>query len=297
MPQKENPLWLSRRGVLSSFAGTGIATIFGATASNYGATSVAATDPIDDIPLGTFESTLDQWQTDSDITLSRVARHARPLAVSEGEYALDVTVDGAPTPTISRPITELNLAAHPYFVADVVPGRIGGTNAPIAFQFRLYRPTDVLDDWSTRELVAESDPVTVPQTVPGQIYWDASDIEPELLDVGSWLEIGWIPADRDSDSSDEAFAYRGGVVFDAIRATASVTPVGSAYLSTMMRDLQFDHGVYDRTEVRDEFDTGEAGTFIFDDGTTVPYRFEVLAADRFLLTVADTEIKFGGGWD
>ncbi|MBX0298240.1 hypothetical protein [Haloarcula nitratireducens] len=297
MPQKESLLRLSRRGVLSSFAGTGVAAIFGGVASDYTATNVAATNQIDDIVLGSFESTLDKWQSDDEVSLSRVTRHDRPLAVSEGEYALDVTSDSTSTPTISRPITELNLATHPYFVADVVPSQIDGTNAPIDFRFRLYRPKNVLDGWSTQELVVESEPVTVPQAVPGRIYWDASDIKPELLEMGSHLEIGWYPTDRDPDSPDGAFEYRGGVVFDAIHATASVDPVGSARLSTMMRDLQFDHGTYVRTEVEDEFDTGETGTFVFDDGTAVPYRFEALAAERFLLTVAETEIKFGGGWD
>ena len=296
MPKRERPFRLSRRGVLSSFAGTGVAATFGAIASRHAATDVAATGLIDEVPLGTFESTLDDWRTDDDIALSRVSRHDRPLVVSEGEYALDVAVDGDPAPTISRPITGLDLSAHPYFVADVVPGRVDGTDAPVAFRFRLYRPTGVLDAWTTGEPVAESGPVTVPQATPGRIYWDASDVETDLLDVVSRLEIGWYPADRDPDSSDEAFAYRGGVVFDAVRATASVDPVGSARLSATMRDLQFDHGTYVRTEVTDEFDAGEAGTFVFTDGATEPYRFEVLAADRFLLAVADTEIRFGGGW-
>uniref|UniRef100_A0A8A2VI20 Uncharacterized protein n=1 Tax=Haloterrigena alkaliphila TaxID=2816475 RepID=A0A8A2VI20_9EURY len=196
---------------------------------------------------------------------------------------------------MSRPITDLDLSAHPYFVADVTPGRVDGTDAPIAFQFRLYRSTDLLDD-STRDPVAESDPVTVPQATPGQVYWDASDVEHDLLDVASRLEIGWYPADRDPESSDGSFAYRGGVVFDAVRATDSVDPAGRARLAATMRDLQFDHGAYVRTEVTEEFEDGEAGTFYFADGATEPYRFEVLAADRFLLTVADTEIEFGGGW-
>lgn len=296
MPQKERPFRLSRRGVLSSFAGAGVAATFGAIASKHAATNVAATGLTDEVSLGTFESTLENWRTDGDIALSRVARHDRPLVVSEGEYALDVAVDGDPDPTISRPVTELDLLAHPYFVADVVPGRVDGTDAPVAFRFRLYRSTEVLDVWETKELVAESGPVTVPQATPGRIFWDASDIKTDLLDVVSRLEIGWYPADRDPDSSVEAFAYHGGVVFDAIRATASVDPVGSARLAATMRDLQFDHGTYVRTEVRDESDAGETGTFIFADGATEPYRFEVLAADRFLFTVADVEIKFGGGW-
>ena len=294
MVEKETLVRTSRRGVLSAFAGTGVAAAFGATASERATADAITTDSIDDILLGTFESTLDEWQSDGDLSLSRVARRDRPVAVTEGEYALDVAVDGDPTPTISRPITDLDLSVHPYFVADVTPGRIDETDAPVAFRFRLSRTT-LLDGSSTRETVAESDPVTVPQATPGRIYWDASDVDLDLLESVSRLEIGWVPADRDSES-DGTFAYRGGVVFDAIRATDSVDPVGSARLAATMRDLQFDHGAYVRTEVTEEFEAGEAGEFVFADGATEPYRFEILDAERFLLTVADAEIEFGGGW-
>lgn len=296
MGRKEGALRPSRRGVLSTVAGIGIGATLGTIMSKYSDTTVSATDSIDEIPLGTFESTFDSWQTDGAIALSRVARHDRPVAVTEGQYALDVAVDGEPAPVISRPITDIDLSAHPYFVADVAPGRVAGTDAPVAFQFRLYRPTVALDGESALELVAESDPVTVPQAAPGRIYWNARTIETGLLDAVSRLEIGLYPADRDLDSSDDAFAYRGGIVFDAIRATPTVDPVGSARFAATMRELQFNHGAYVRTEVRDEFDAGETGMFVFTDGTTQPYQFEVLAADRFLLTVAGTEIELGRGW-
>lgn len=295
MPEHERSFRTSRRGVLSAFAGVSVGTL-GAFASEPAAADVTATDSSDVIPLGTFESTLDDWQTDGDVALSRVARRDRPVAVTEGERALNVTVDGDPLPAISRPVTGLDLSAHPYFVADVAPSRVDGTDAPIAFRFRLYQLTDGLDIGSTLEPVAESDPVTVRQATPGRIYWNASDVETGLLDAVGRLEISWYPADRDPHSTDGTFAYRGGVVFDSIRAAASIDPVGSARIAATMRDLQFDHGPYVRTEVTDEFDTGEAGTLVFADGATEPYRFETLAADTVRLTVADTEIELGGGW-
>ncbi|WP_276255473.1 hypothetical protein [Halomontanus rarus] len=309
MSEKERRFRTSRRGVLSAVAGTGVAAAFGTIASKHAAADAVPIDSIDEILLGTFESALDGWVADGDLALSRVARRDRPVAVTEGEYALEVAVDGDPTPGISRPITSLDLSTYPYFVADVVPGRIDGTDAPVAFRFRLSRPTTLLDD-SSWETVAESDPVTVPQVTPGRIYWDASDVEIGLLETVSRLEIDWYSADRDRDpdSSDEnededengdgAFAYRGVVVFDAIRATDSVDPVGRARLAATMRDLQFDHGAYVRTEVTEEFEAGEAGAFVFADGATEPYRFETLAADRFRLELAGTAIEFGGsrGW-
>lgn len=290
MAEKERPLRASRRGVLSAFAGTGVAVALGGMASDPAAATTVTGS------LGTFESTLDDWRADGDVDLSRIARHDRPVAVTEGEYALDAVVDGDPAPAISRSVADLSLSGHPYFVADVAPGRVDGTDAPVSFRFRLYRPTDVLDGGTRLESVAESNPVTVPQATPGQIHWDASDVAADLLDAVSRLEIGWSPADRDPDSGGRTFAYRGGIVFDAIRATDSVDPVGSARLAATMRGLQFEHGAYVRTEVTDEFDDGEAGTFRFTDGATEPYRFEVLAPDRFRLTVAGTEIELGGGW-
>ena len=293
MADHERPLRTSRRSVLSAFAGTGVAAALGAITSE--PTAATVTDSIDAISLGTFESTLDDWRTDGDLELSRVSRRARPVAVTEGEYALAVAGDDEPAPAISRPVTGLELSARPYFVADVAPSRLEDTDAPVAFRFRLYRPTDALDTGSL-EPVAESDPVTVRQATPGRIYWDASDVGTDLLDAVSRLEIAWHPADRDPDSSDGTVAYRGGIVFDAIRATASVDPVGSARLAATMRDLQFDHGAYVRTEVTEEFDAGEAGTLHFADGATEPYRFEIIATDKFRLTIADVEIELGGGW-
>ncbi|NUC74200.1 hypothetical protein HTZ84_18140 [Haloterrigena sp. SYSU A558-1] len=195
---------------------------------------------------------------------------------------------------ISRPVTDLDLATHPYFVADVTPGRLVGTDARVAFQCRLYRSTDLLADGSTGEPVAESDPVTVPQATPGRLYWDASDVDFGLLDAVSRLEIGWYPTD--GDPVDGTVAARGDVVVDDVRATASVDAVGSARLAATMRDLQFDRGPYVRTEVTETFDGGEAGAFVFADGETEPYRFETVGADRYLLAVADAEIEFGEGW-
>ncbi|MCU4972799.1 hypothetical protein OB955_08605 [Halobacteria archaeon AArc-m2/3/4] len=298
MSDKESPFRTSRRSMLSAVAGTSVVAAFGTATSKRATSSVTAIDSIDDVLLGTFESTFDGWRAGGDLALSRVARHDRPVAVTEGEYALEAAVDGESTPTLWRSITGLDLSTYPYFVADVVPGRIDGTDAPVAFRFRLARPTDLLDGSSTLETVAESDPVTIPQATPGQLYWDASDVDIGLLETVSRLEIVWHPADHDPDSSKEGEdgAYRGDVVFDAIRATDSIGPVGRARLATTMRELQFDHGAYVRTEVTEEFEAGEAGTFVFADGTTEPYRFETLAADRLRLTIADTEIDFGAGW-
>ncbi|WP_321111845.1 hypothetical protein [Halorussus salinisoli] len=320
MSEKERPVQASRRGVLSAFAGTGVVAALASVGSNPATaeevtatattTDASATGPTDAVSLGTFESGLDDWQADGAIRLSRVARSDRPAAVTEGEYALASSVDGDPAPAISRPVGGIDLATRPHFVADVAPGRVEGTDAPVAFRFRLYRPADLLDGDSDPEPVAASDPVTVRQAAPGRIYWDASDVDSGLLDAVSVLELEWYPADcapdsdsdcdldfdPDRDSSGDDFAFHGEVVFDDVRATASRDSVASARLAATFRELQFDHGPYVRTEVTAESETREEGRFVFAGDETEPYRFDILAEDRFSLAIADTEVKLGGGW-
>ena len=300
----------TRRRVLASVAGVGISSLLASVAP----TAVAATDAesdgsasldsastdlvadsLDALSLGTFESGLDGWDATGATDLARVGRTDRPVAVTEGEHALEVAANGESSPAISRPVEALGLATHPYFVADVAPGRVEGTDAPVAFRFRLYRPSDLLD--GDLELVAESEPVAVRQAAPGRIFWDASDVDASLLDAASVLEVAWSPVESDSaDGTTEDFAYRGTVVFDAVRATDSVDAVGSARIAATMTELQFDHGPYERTEVTAESDVAEEGAFVFADGGTEPYRFEILAEDRFRLTIAETAVKLGGGW-
>ncbi|RKD88936.1 hypothetical protein [Halopiger aswanensis] len=292
MTENERTFRTPRRGLLSTVAGTGFVAVFGSIASRY-VTADTSTGAGDEFLLGPLESALDEWRPGDDVALSRVARRDRPIAVTEGEYALEATVDGNTTPTISRRVADLDLMAHPYFVAGVTPGRIAGTDSALEFRFRLV---NVLDDWVATDPIAESDPIPIPQAMPARIYWDASDVDTGLLDATARLEITWSVADRDSGSSTEIDTRRGGIVFDAVRATNAVGAIGRARLAATMRDLQFDHGVYVRTTVTAESETREEGEFVFADGETEPYRFERLAADRHLLTVAGTEIEFGGGW-
>ena len=294
----------SRRRVLSSVAAAGVSPLLASVASDPAGAESTDSLVYDVLSLGTFESGLDDWRIDGDLRLSRVGRGDRPVAVTQGEHALEAAVEGDAVPAISRPVGSLDLATRPYFVADVAPGRVEGTDAPVAFRFRLYRPSGLLD--ADRELIAESDPVTVRQATPGRIYWDASDVDVGLLDAVSRLEIVWSPADADSGGADSGnadsggstgdFAYRGSVVFDAIRATRSVGPVGSARIASTLVDLEFEHGPYQRTAVTAESDAVEEGEFVFADGETEPYRFEILGDDRYLFALAGTDVKLGGGW-
>jgi len=306
MSEKQRPpVSTSRRTLVSAFAGTGVgaalASLGGDRADRPESTRRDRADPrvtnstadlLDAVSLGSFESDLDGWEADDEIRLSRVARSDRPVAVTEGQYALEASAEDESATAISRPVGTLDLAARPYFVADVAPGRVEGTDAPAAFRFRLYRRADSLD--ADLELVAESDPVTVRQAAPGRVFWDAGDVHADLLDAASRLEIAWRPADSTSGDSDDGSTSGGTVILDAIRASARADPVGSAHLAATMRDLQFDHGPYERTEILTRSETAEEGELVFADGATEPYRSEVLDDDRFRLTLAGTEVKLGG---
>lgn len=269
----------TRRGVLSAVAGGGAASVL----ASFGLDPADATDTL----LGDFESDLDGWRAEGDLELSRVGRDARPDGVTRGRRALAVTAAGESAPTVSRAISAVDLASSPHFVAAVAPGPVEGTDAPVAFRFRLRESDGLVGGGS---VLAESPPVTVRQAMPGQVYWDASDVATSALDAAARLELRWHPvgaADR---------PYHGTVTVDAVRASSLVDPVGSARFAARLGELQFEHGPYERTELDERSDTTETGRFVFADGATEPYRFDALDDDRFRATLAGTEARFGGGW-
>lgn len=244
--------------------------------------------------LGTFETGMDGWQGSTGVSLSRVGRDEWAPAVTEGEQALHATIEGSPVPSIRRRVDAIDLDVAPYLLADATPGAVEGTRAPVVFQFRLTRGTG----GDGVETLGSSDPVLVRQAVPGRIFWDASDVDPNERDAATHLEVRWYPADTASGSGDDGtrFAYQGEVVFDDIRATDSVEAIGLARFVSTIRDLEAEHGSYDRTEVDDRGPTVESGRFVFADGATEPFRFVVVDDDRYRLTLADTTARLGGGW-
>lgn len=236
--------------------------------------------------IGDFESDLDGWRAEGDLDLSRVEASGRPDAVTQGTWALAVTATGESTPAVSRSVSDLDLTSTPHFVAAVAPGLVEGTDAPVTFRFRL-RESDITGDGT---VLAESDPVTVRQAMPGQVYWDASDVATSTLDLAARLELCWHPEGAVDGP------YHGTVAVDAVRVASLVDPVGSARFAATLGDLEFEHGPYERTELDERSDSHEAGRFVFADGTGAPYEFEALDDDQFRVTLAGVEARFGGGW-
>lgn len=281
----------SRRGVLSAIAGSAVIP---------GTSTVDSVvdDPAGETALGTFETGMDGWRGSTGVSLSRVGRDEWAPAVTEGERALRVAVEGATGPSIRRRVDAIDLDDAPSLLADATPGAVEGTRAPVVFQFRLTRRTSSDLDGDGVETLGRSDPVELRQAVPGRIFWDASDIDSNARAAATHLEVHWYPADAASDSGDDEprFGYRGEVVLDDIRASESVETVGLARFLSALRNLEAEHGSYERTEVGDRGGTVETGRFVFVDGATEEYRFVVVSDDRYRLSLADTTARLGGGW-
>lgn len=298
----------TRRNVLSAFAGGGVSAVL-ASLSSTPARAAAENSTV----LGDFESNLNGWTTNGGNRLSRIHRSERPGVVTQGENALNVSVNGDPFPMISnrKRVKGADFVQNPYLLADVSPGRIDDTDSSVSFRFRLHHSAGAKNDRGEggdgnggsqkSALIEESETRTVRQASVSQLYWDMSDVDDRKLDTTKRLDVVWYPTDHEPKGGPNGrgagFAYHGNVVFDNIRITDTVDDVASAQIASTMEELEFAHGPYVRTEVTSESDTLEEGEFVFSDETTEPYRFEILAEDKFLFTIAGTDVKLGGGWE
>lgn len=272
----------SRRSLLSSLAGAAVLS----GAGGMGTAAGAVPDADEAVALGTFEDGLDGWTAADGEVLSRVGRRDWPPAVTLGERALHVDADGVPEPAVRRPLDGVSLTAAPYLVADATPGVVEGTDAPIAFEFRLLGGLD-------GDVIAASEPVTVRQAAPGRIYWDADGVSTSTLSSASSLGIAWQP----TDTGVEDRLYRGEVVLDDIRATADATALEQVRFRVAIRHLEAEHGSYRRTAVLERVGDSERGRFVFAGGSTVPYRAERTADDRCRVTLDGETYTFGGDGD
>lgn len=251
--------------------------------------------------LGDFETGLDGWQTNGGNRLARVDDEEAAGVVAEGEHALEVTVSGDPHPMIEneRRVGRADFAGHPYLLADVVPGAVSDTESEVTFTFRYHhdaasggspRGGDGRGDRQNKSvLVAESEPITVSPLVRTRLFWDMSGLDEETLASPRRLEVAWHPADHPPDAGPRGrgrgFDYRGNVWFDNVRLSDDVSDVSVAAIESQMQSLKLDHGIITRTEVDTRTADLEEGSFVFADGTRVPYRFEVVADGRFRYTI------------
>lgn len=267
----------TRRSLLSGIAG---AALLGGGTGVAGAGG-AIPDATDATALGTFEDGFDGWSGTGEAVLDRVGRRDWPPAVTLGEVALHVDPGGGSEPAVRRSLDGVDLAATPYLLADATPGAVAGTDAPVAFAFRLR---DGLDG----DVLAAADPVTVRQAAPGMIYWDASDVPATTLPRATALEIAWWPVD------ERDVSYRGEVVLDNVRATADRAALEQVRFRVAIRQLEAEHGSYRRTEIRDRDGDRERGRFVFAGGATVPYRAARTADGGCRVTLDGDTFTFGG---
>lgn len=297
---------IRRRGVLAGLAGVGVAATGLLPSRARGESETAL--------LGDFESGLDGWRTVGESLLDTVSAAEYPGAVTRGRRGLQVTAAGDLLPTIwnEQRVRSADFAGHPYFVADVTPGLFAGTDSPLTFELR-YVHGDVPLEATVGEVglgalpgVHESEAITVPPLAPSRLYWDMSDLPDAALSNPRRLEVLWYPADAAPEASDGSLDVDlggllsgvdslGSVVFDDLRLSDRVETVSTARLSNAWRDLQLEHGAYLETVVASRTASREEGAFVFADGASVPYAFEVLGEGSFRYEVDGEVVASGGG--
>ena len=134
----------------------------GATLLGAGSVGDAVPDTSAATALGTYEDGLDGWRAAGGERLPRVGCRDWPAAVTHGKVALCVDPDGSAAPAVRRSLDGVDLESAPFLVADATPGVVDGTDAPVAFAFRLR-------DGLNAAVLAASEPVTVRQAAPGRI--------------------------------------------------------------------------------------------------------------------------------
>ncbi len=273
----------TRRDVLGSVGAASVAGFLG------GATSTPAVGDASRTTLGEFESGLDGWRGGTGTELSRVSRADRPAAVSSGRYGLLATVEGVAEPAIEteQGVSTADLADHPYLFATVTPGRASGTDAPVAFRFRLHHEDGVV----------ESDEMTVRPHVRRVLAWDASSVDATKLASATRLDIRWYSTARPPDGgNDGAVEYEGTVVFDDVSAGDDRERAEAVRLGGQIERLQFSHGAYRETEVSLRTDYLEVGEYVFESGTSVPYTVETLSDDGVRYVLDGVTYLLGGEW-
>jgi hypothetical protein len=215
--------------------------------------------------LGVFENGYDGWSTTNSNSLSRVSYEQERAPVTQGENALEVTIDSDPEPTIKneKRIRHADLVNHPCLHADVLPSSVENSDSPVTFRFR-YHHTDPGG-------VEESPQLTVDQEYGGGICWDMSGLSNTKLANPDRLDITWYPTDH-PPSSD--FDYNGVVYVDNVLVTDDLDEVTTTRCTRKHRELERAHGPKTGQVVESESDTLQEGVYQYRDGTEVPYEIE-----------------------
>jgi len=280
------PMYMSRRSVLGSIVGAGIAgAAFGGTVGRAAAAESAL--------LGDFEEGLDEWKTNGGNRLGRVSRDEENAPVTQGNHALEVRINGDPQPVIrnQKRIRRSDPASNPYLMADVLPGTIEGTDSPVAFRFR-YRSKGPGG-------IEESPETTVKQRYGARLVWDMSGIADGKLDSPHRLEIAWYPEEHPPKTGPQGrgpgFDYRGRTYFDNVHLTDDRGQVTVTRWTRKLRSLERSYGLRVDSRIDQSTETLQTGAFVYKDGTNVSYRAELLDDGDIRVDINDDSFRFTGG--
>lgn len=255
--------------------------------------------------IGDFESGLDGWKTNGRATLTRASDDDVPAVVTHGEHALRVDAERESSPGIRRQLTAVDLVDHPYFLADVYVGNVPDSDAPVRFKlaYRYDRGGGRTnggrgEETSRRGAPIESTTIELPQGYRNPITWDLSTLGESKRRRPVRLELRWRNADvadqKSSNGQGDGQAYGGDIFFDDIRFSNEQGASVHVAMNTQVSQLVAEHGAY-VYEFESKLSTGEAGTFVFHDGTEVPVTVDITDGEEIRIQIGSEEYRLGGG--
>lgn len=242
------------------------------------ATSVEATNQ--SVQLGDFEDGFDDWQTESQNSLSRFTEDDLYVGVTSGDYGLHVEATGDPQTKVYKKegLEELDFRQHPYIFAYVLRGPVDDGSAikdmDLDFGFRFY----FLDSEQDHIVAIDSTTQTVSSYSQQYITFDMSNkliklyesVDDHVNVIPKRLELYWEPSDI-----LEIEQYSVEIAVDNIACTESINELSYRKLSHKLSRIVEENGqVLDKNMVErsQEEERGElvcANGYSFDYSITV----------------------------
>lgn len=237
--------------------------------------------------LGDFETNLDHCTISGSGGMERVKYENFPGGVREGDRGLLIRPESADAPVLTNAsnVAIGDLAENPYLYGDVLPA-FENSDSDIKFELRYYR-----SDTDGIEALKEC---KVPPNQQRLLHWDMSNLGSEALQNPEKLEICWYPSDH--PPSTGSFDYDGLAVFDGVFLTSNPAEIGERASVDKIKNLRLERGKITQFNVQTMSQDAESGDIYFNDGTSVPYSFDILGDGQYEYTIDGEAFKLGGGW-
>lgn len=261
--------------------------------------------------LGDFETGLNGWTTNGGNKLRQSSSNEFPAGIDSGERALVTEVNGDLFPMIEnkKRVKKADFSNNPYLRMHVL-AQANDTDSDLSFQFRLHhtpvnggkkkgRKKKRGDTPGSKDVnVKESDIKTVPQLRSKVVQWDMTDLSTEILEAATRLEIVWYLEEHEPDRGHRGrakgeFDYDGIVIFDDIRLSDTIPVTESQQSHEKKRDLHSEHGSIADRVLEEQREGYERGTYVYSDGTEVPYEFELLS-EGYRYVIDGESFEIGG---